>query len=251
MSDESGLQTVPSPEATLPTIQEQTPSIEAFQKALRATAQDRRRKKTAKSRVKKREGSDGKFFSYVDRPDYQIWLDDTFPGWSHEVPAKFWTDYITAEDGKTVPALFNCHVHIKIVESNGFTRHMTGIGSCTVSAKEYAKGNTFSLAKKYEIALTNAMKCACNWLGAFFDLRADEEERERNSQEPTPAQIARYNALRMEVPVEMVSAVDNVWKTQNATSADQFLNGLEKKLRNLSAPASQTVPTQGEASNVR
>lgn len=216
-------------------------AIKNFLEQTRQVQSDRRKKKTPKSRIKRRKGGKDEngnevFFSYVDRPDYQIWLDENFPGWTEEDRAQFWETRITNADGQQATILFHSSVFLKVIEATGIQRRVTGVGSCSVSAKEMDRANASLLQKKYGIAKTNAMKEACNWLGAFFDLRADEEERDEAAKGPIEIQMKRYAGLisrlvHLNVPEEGLTATDKAWATQTFRSADKFLDGLEKKVK--------------------
>ncbi len=203
---------------------------------IRAAASTRRRDKTPPSKVKQREGANGKMLSYVDRPDYQIWLDNKFPGWTTE-NERFWTEHSTHE-GQENPILF-CASFVLVVIDEGIKRRIPCVGSMHVSTKELTRESSSLLANKYTTAVTNAYKLGCNWLGAFFDLRADDEEREKAAQPATKEQLDRFTALLVKVPVEHKNNVTSKWNKMNASNADVFLNGLEDRLSKLEQDTAQ------------
>lgn len=188
----------------------------------------RRRSKTSKSKIKQREGGGGKTFRYVDRPDYQIWLNEHFPGWSCE-DMKFWTER-AKYDNQDVPVLF-CVSFTLVVTELGERRRIPAIGTAPVSEKELGKSNTQLFKNKYTTALTEAFKTACNWLDAFFDLRADEDAREAASQPPSDSEQKEFDETLKKIPDEHHAVVNDLWKKQNATSARKFLDELKIKVR--------------------
>jgi hypothetical protein len=206
--------------------------VQDMQKKLADSAKTRRRRHTPKSDRKTREGGDGKSYTYAARPAYQIWLDDTFPGWSVS-DEKYWADMGTMADdsGKvqTLPILFSCSLKLHVIDT-GIKRVLPGVGSAPVHAKEMKRGTTHLFKEKYRIAQTEAIKTACSWFGAFFDLRDDEEARERANMPPTPEQTERFNLLLLRTPVTARTKTNELWSQQNAHSADTFLNGMELKV---------------------
>jgi hypothetical protein len=208
---------------------------------LKKSAETRRRKRTPDSKKRNREGGEGKTFTYVDRPDYQIWLDENFPGWTIE-EFKCWTE--RAKNSNTVlvdgtpttsiqdsPILFCVSFMLIVIEQGMAKRRVPCIGSTPVSDKELSKSSSYGLRLKYKIAMTEAYKTGCEWLGAFFDLRADDEARAEASKPPTKEQFDKFISLLDQVPVEHKDRVTKSWKTQNSTSAAPFLIGLEKKVK--------------------
>lgn len=202
--------------------------FQAVAEILRKEAEKRRRKRTPKSLRKRLDVGGGKTVDIIDRPEYQRFLDESFPGWSTE-DCILWADKATGEGGKEFPILFNCKVVIMVMD-NGVKRKIVGVGSAPVSTKEL-RDNTALLRFKYSIAYTNAMKSACNWLGAFFDLRADDEERSNHLSPPSEEQEKKYQSLIGKVSESVRPAVDERWAKQNKASADKFLEELESKLR--------------------
>lgn len=222
----------------LPTTSETPVSIsnfEALATKLKNAAESRRRKKTHKNIRKPRtvgfdpKTGEEKVVDTVDRPEYQRWLDDNFPGWSITT-CNFATDKLA----NGLPIAFHCDVLIRIID-NGVVRFLPGTGTCTVSSKEvaYKEGgewNTQKLQQKRNIALTNAVKVACGWGGAFFDLRVDEEARERGMTPPTDDHQKEFEKLMVLVPQEFQENLRLKWKTQNIDSAPLFLSKMRKKL---------------------
>lgn len=208
------------------------------QELLRLDAMKRRRTKTAKGIKKSREGGEGKKYTYVDRPEYQKWLDENFPGWSIvSGTRREWTeraesttvDSAGVRSTNSAPILFNVSFDLQVIEKSGIKRIIPCIGSAPVSQKEY-RGNTTLLTHKYDTAYTNAYKHGCGWLGAFFDIRQDEEAVERSLQEPSETQKTEFDTLLKKVPIEHQSVTKQAWETQNLTSAPAFLKSLKDKL---------------------
>jgi len=204
--------------------------IQKFLDVLRKNAKNRRRRKTPSSKIKTIKMQD-KTLKYVDRPNYQIYLDENFPGWSIE-DLKCWTEYSdvsNTEGHQKLPVLFNVSLTLVIIEE-GMKRRIPGIGSSAVSSKEF-RNNTQLLKYKFTIAYTEAIKNAISWTGGFFDLRIDEEEEERKSLEPTPEQCKEFQELLEMVPSEAKDSTMKAWLTQNQASADIFLQKLKNKLK--------------------
>ena len=200
----------------------------SFCESLRSDAKQRRRKKTPKGITKKREIGGGKSISYVDRPEYQKWLDENFPGWSVELVGQPFATLASFE-GKYIPVSFSVAVHLIVIEK-GLKRTIPGIGSATISSKEVNRDNTQLLKLKFTIALTDAIKVACGWLGAFYDLRVDEEARERATTPPNEEQTAKFNALLRRVPENGRDATKAAFVTQNQDTVIEFLEALERKI---------------------
>lgn len=232
MADESVTSLVTQSKETGIVKPGELPAIDRFrevQELLRKSAEERRRKKTPKSLRKPRvigkdDSGNDKTVDTVDRPAYQRWLDDTFPGWS--IPTCNYSTLIST-DGK--PLLFNCDLMLEVVD-NGIKRSLPGTGSAAVSEKELSKGNTSLFIFKRTIAQTNAIKNACGWLGAFFDLRVDEEARERASMSPTDAAKTEYADLIKEIPDGYRDGINAKWAQQNVDSAPDFLKKLREKI---------------------
>ncbi len=204
--------------------------IKKFLDVLRENAKNRRRRKTPPSKIKTIKMQD-KTLKYVDRPNYQIYLDENFPGWSIK-DMRCWAEYSevsNSEGYQKLPILFNASLTLVIIEE-GMKRTIPGVGSVTVSAKEF-RNNTQLLKHKFTIAYTEAIKNAISWTGGFFDLRIEEEEEERKSLEPTPEQCKEFQELLETVPDEAKDSAMKAWSTQNQASADIFLQKLKNKLK--------------------
>lgn len=236
---EVGSGAVPAPaDSLLPAMITDVASIQGYIKAseefkalLSENAKKRRKRKTPQALKKSREGGQGKTFTYVDRPQYQIWLDENFPGWS-VTDYKAWTEraeYSTASDSQNTPVLFCVSLTLNVYDI-GLRRAIPCIGTAAVSSKELSRDNSQLLKEKYKAALTEALKTGCGWLGAFFDLRANDDERENAYKEVTKEQAARWDELRKRVPVSGLSSTEEKWKTQNGATADEFLANLARKL---------------------
>jgi len=195
---------------------------------IKKSAQQRRRERTPKAKIKSRSGGGEKTFKYVDRADYQIWLDDHFPGWTVE-EYEVWTEKaITAT--QTVPILFCAKFMLVIIESGLTKRRIPCVGTASVAESEMSRTSAQLLKQKYNSATTEAYKMGCNWLGAFFDLRADDEGREKASRSANDEQFARFKVLLDRVPTQHKAAVTKSWNEMVESTADEFLNGLEEKL---------------------
>lgn len=209
-------------------LAERMQAIKEIQDLLRTSSERRRRKKTPKGLRKSREIGGGKSIDYVDRAEYQRWLNEHFPGW-YITDEKYWTD-TTVVNGRTIPLLFNCSLTLHIVDE-GLPRTIPGVGSMHVSESEITRNNTTLLAHKYGVAQTNAIKVACGWLDAFFDLRADDESRSEILTPPTDEQEAKFKELLLLVPDIAKDETKRRWGTQNKTSAKGFLEVMESKLK--------------------
>jgi len=219
---------------------------------IKKSASQRRGKRTAPSKVKTRSGGGDKSFKYVDRADYQIWLDDNFPGWTIE-EYKVWTERsvtsssttssiqnldktittLTKSQAQDIPMLFCVSFMLVVIESGMAKRRIPCIGTASVAEKELGRDNAQLLKQKYNSATTEAYKMGCNWLGAFFDLRADVEEREKAASPATPEQFAKFTELLNKVPVAYKDETTKAWNKMNASTADTFIKGLEDKLNKL------------------
>ena len=210
--------------------------LEYIRKVTQEVAQKRRRKKTPKSFIKMRPVSDAKEVPVVERAHYQKWLDDNFPGWSTD-NFRAWETMATLSnsDGTTqqTPILFNVAFSLHVVESTGIKRVIPCIGTAPVSRKELSRETSQLLSQKYNIAMTAAFKSGCSWLGAFFDLRIDEEMAEQMSQPTNDSQNKHFKELLQDVPEEYRLDVENQWKTQNLYSAEGYLSALKQKIDNL------------------
>lgn len=198
-------------------------SIERFNEALRyiaAEAKSRRRRKTPAAIRKQRAGRGGKTLTYVERPHYQVWLDDNLPGWSVR-KLQCWVDKLHT-NGSEIPILFSCAVELSWVDATGLRQSRVGVGSVGVSASELDKNNSSLLDQKYTIALTNAIKSAASWAGAFFDLRLEEEEFEP----PTAEQVQKFNEIFAAIPASMKPQVEKLWKQQTKSTAQKFIENL-------------------------
>lgn len=228
MSDQKAIVKATGTDVTVPEI---TPeSISAFQLAqelLIKSAKSRRTKKThraiRKPRVvgKNEDGSD-RVVDTVDRPEFQKWWDDTFPGWNISV-----CNYSTllTPDGK--PFMFNCDLMVDVFDVGGIKRSIPGTGSASVSVKELDRSSAQLLTNKRTIAKTAAMKDAAGWLGAFFDLRVDEESRERSMMPPDERHQKQFNELIAEIPEGFRGKIETDWKLQNIDTAQKYLDGME------------------------
>ena len=196
---------------------------------IKKSAQTRRRQRTPQSKIKSRSGGGDKSFKYVDRADYQIWLDDTFPGWTIE-DYKTWTEKVITPT-QTVPILFCASFMLVVIDSGMAKRRIPCVGTASVAEKELGRDNTTLLKQKYNSATTECYKMGCNWLGAFFDLRADDEEREKAATPATPEQFARFKVVLDKVPSEHKDVTTKAWNKMNASTADAFIKGLEDKLK--------------------
>ena len=219
---------------------EQQQKWAAMAELIKDAAKQRRRFRTPQSKIKKREGGEGKVFSYVDRPDYQIWLDDNFPGWSTE-DFKCWTEHasfsssqsqpppisINTTSSQTVPMLFCVSFNLIVVDSGMAKRKIPCIGTAPISDKELSKGNSYGLREKYKTALTEAYKTGCSWLGAFFDLRADDEGRENAASPITKVQGEKFVKLLSDIKPENKNKWVDAWEKQNKVSAEKFLKDME------------------------
>lgn len=233
MPEETSL--VPASETGLASTEEiGTPeSIASFtqvQKMLAEAAKKRRTRKThralKKPRVvgKNQDGSD-RYVDTIDRPEFQKWWDDNFPGWSI-TECKYST--MIGADGK--PLLFHCDLMVEVRDACGARRTIPGTGSAPVSAKEVDRTNTQLLTNKRTIAKTNAMKDAAGWLGAFFDLRVDEEARERSMMPPEPEHKKKFAELIAEIPEGFRANLITKWELQNIDSAQKFIDELQSAL---------------------
>jgi hypothetical protein len=202
---------------------------------IKAASRQRRRDRTPKSKIKSKPGGEGKSYPYVDRPDYQIWLDDHFPGWSTE-GFRCWTDSASKTDSaaagitpasQTVPVLFNVSFTLVVVDSGFAKRHIPCVGSAPVSIKEFRDSSTL-LKNKYNTAITEAFKVGCGWLGAFFDLRADDEAREEAASPITKAQGDKFVLLLADIKPENKNRWVDAWEKQNKISAEKFLKDMEE-----------------------
>lgn len=198
---------------------------------IKKSASQRRGKRTAPSKVKTRSGGGDKSFKYVDRADYQIWLDDNFPGWTIE-EFECWTEK-SVTSTQTLPILFCVKFMLVVIESGMAKRRIPCIGTASVAEKELGRDNAQLLKQKYNSATAEAYKMGCNWLGAFFDLRADVEEREKAASPATPEQFAKFTELLNKVPVAYKDETTKAWNKMNASTADTFIKGLEYKLNKL------------------
>lgn len=208
---------------------------------LKKSAKTRRAKKTPKRIVKKREGGSDEsgrkiYFDYVDRPEYQRFLDEEFPGWSAEIQSA-WTEKATLTEqsgySQEYPITFNISVLLKVID-NGIVRHISGIGTATVSSKEIRRENSSMLKQKFNSAYTEAIKSAANWLGAFYDLRADENERSSSWEQPGTNEIEEFNKLCDKV-IEGSSSLDE--ETREKTI--QVVNSWKKTFSSLSLKESK------------
>jgi hypothetical protein len=205
--------------------------MEKIRSLLVDSAKKRRKRKTPNALKKTREGGQGKVFTYVDRPQYQIWLDENFPGWTTS-DLKHWTEraeFATGDNSQNTPVLFCVSFTLRVSE-HGVRRDIPCIGTAAVSSKELSRDNAQLLKEKYKAALTEAYKTGCGWLGAFFDLRADDDERENAYKEVTNEQVARYDALKKRIPLDAIPQVEAMWRKQNGVSADEFLFNLTRKV---------------------
>jgi hypothetical protein len=198
---------------------------------IKKSAQTRRRQRTPQSKIKSRSGGGDKSFKYVDRADYQIWLDDTFPGWTIE-EFECWTEK-SITSAQTIPMLFCVKFMLCVVDSGMAKRRIPCIGTASVAEKELGRDNATLLKQKYNSAFTEGIKMGCNWMGAFFDLRADDEEREKAASPATPEQFAKFTALLNQVPVAYKDETTKAWNKMNASTADAFIKGLQDKLNKL------------------
>jgi len=200
--------------------------MEEARKFFADIAKERRRKKTPKGIRKSREIGGGKTIQYVDRPEYQKWLDDNFPGWS-VIVNNIWTDSASFA-GKSFPITYNVSIQL-MVNDHGIMRQVAGVGTATVSVKEIERDNTALMKMKYSIALTDAIKTGCNWLGAFFDLRVDEEARERESAPTSDAQNKQFEEIIKDIPENHREVTKGIWAKQTLASGDKFLYDLKQK----------------------
>ena len=230
---ETGLQQASPQEITL-----HDDKFSKIQAELKQLASDRKKAETPSQLVKLRDVGGGKVARYVDRPVYQDALDREFPGWSIIGEPKYWTEYgeFTVVDQTTklpmsqkIPVLFNCSIILQVVEKTGTIRRVSGIGSCPVAQSEMSRANTQLLSQKYTIALTDAIKTACNWLGLFFDLRADAQLLEDSYTKPTPQQEEAFNELMEGVPEQTKAVLAKKWLTQNGATAEDFLREIRLK----------------------
>lgn len=226
---------MPEELAVVPT-QEETVVIAKKLEELKDNVKRRRKAKTPKAIRKKREGGTDRDgtpvqFEYVDRGNYQIWLDTEFPNWRVE-DVKCWTTDST-ENGITQPIGFNVSLTLIVIDKSGIPIKRFGIGTATVSHKELSRSNSQLLKYKYSSALTDAIKCAAGWNGAFFDLRMDEEKQEAMMVPPTTQQIERFNKLLDRVPPLHRAKTLELWSKQNATSAEEYIKNLEGSLAKL------------------
>jgi hypothetical protein len=198
---------------------------------IKKSAQTRRRQRTPQSKIKSRSGGGDKSFKYVDRADYQIWLDDNFPGWTIE-EYEVWTEKVVTQT-QTVPILYCAKFMLVIIESGLTKRRIPCVGTASVAEKELNRDSAQLLKQKYNSATTEAYKMGCNWLGAFFDLRADDEEREKAASPATPEQFAKFTILLDKVPVTYKDETTKAWNKMNASTADAFIKGLQDKLNKL------------------
>jgi hypothetical protein len=199
--------------------------------AIKKASEARRRQRTPQSKIKTRSGGGDKSFSYVDRADYQIWLDEKFPGWSIE-EFEVWTEKSTTPS-QTNPILFCAKFMLVIIDSGLAKRRIPCVGTASVALKELERDNAQLLKQKFNMATTEAYKMGCNWLGAFFDLRADDEERAKAARPATDAQLKRFTDLLAEVPVEHKDTTTKAWNKMNESTADKFLDGLQEKVNKL------------------
>lgn len=195
---------------------------------IKKTAQQRRRERTPKAKIKSRSGGGEKTYKYVDRADYQIWLDDHFPGWTVE-EYKTWTVNITTPT-QTAPALFCASFMLVVIESGLTKRRIPCVGAAATSSSELSRDNATLLKQKLNSATTECYKMGCNWLGAFFDLRADDEGREKAARPANDEQFAKFKVLLDKVPSQHKGAVTKSWNEMVESTADEFLKGLEEKL---------------------
>jgi hypothetical protein len=198
---------------------------------IKKSAQTRRRQRTPQSKIKSRSGGGDKTFQYVDRADYQIWLDDNFPGWTIE-EYEVWTEKAITPSG-TIPTLFCAKFMLVIIESGLTKRRIPCVGTASVAQKELERDSAQLLKQKFNSATTEAYKMGCNWLGAFFDLRADDEGREKATRPATQEQLTRFTNILEKIPSEHKAATTKSWNTMNESTADKFLDGLQKKVDDL------------------
>jgi hypothetical protein len=210
---------------------EQTKRWAEMAEIIKKSAQSRRRQRTPQSKIKSRSGGGDKSFRYVDRADYQIWLDDNFPGWTIE-EYKVWTEKLVMP-AQTVPILYCASFMLVVIESGLTKRRIPCVGTASVAQKELERDSAQLLKQKYNSATTEAYKMACNWLGAFFDLRADDEGREKASRPSSPEQFEKFKVLLKLVPTEHKDATTKAWNTMNESTADEFIKELQKKIDKL------------------
>ena len=214
---------------------------------IKKSARTRRRQRTPQSKIKFRPGGGDKFFKYVDRADYQIWLDNTFPGWTIE-EFECWTEK-SITSTQTFPMLFCVKFMLCVLDSGIAKRRIPCIGTASVAEKELGRDNAALLKQKYSSAFTEGMKMGCNWLGAFFDLRADDEEREKAALPVTGEQFAKFTELLGRVPVSYKDETTKAWNTMNASTADAFIKGLQQKVAQLQNQDSELNTIANEINN--
>jgi len=205
---------------------------EELAKIIKANAQNRRRQRTPQSKIKSRSGGGEKTYKYVDRADYQIWLDDNFPGWTIE-DYKVWTEK-SITPAQTVPILFCASFMLVVIDGGLAKRRIPCVGTASVSEKELGRDNATLLKQKFNSATTECYKMGCNWLGAFFDLRADDEEREKASKPPTDEQFEKFKLVLSKIPMEYKDETTKAWKKITSATADAFIKILEDKVNKLS-----------------
>lgn len=218
----------------------QTPAeLQPILSLLKDEASKRRRKKTPKTIRKKLDVGSGRQVDIVDRAEYQRFLDDSFPGWS-VTDVKFWTESVTTKDG-TFPMLFNCSLTLAVLEGAGVVRKVVGVGSAPVNKSEVTRDTTTLLRHKYSTAYTNAMKTACGWLGAFFDLRADDEEREAAQLPPSEEQDKEYASLLKQFDPAHHAVIDRGWSQQTRKSAVTYLQQMREKIESMNKLKEETA----------
>jgi len=214
--------------------QEFQDNLSKLRAALSDDARKRRRRKTPKSHIKMKPVGGGKDAPTVERALYQQWLDDNFPGWSIS-ELKTWETLatISLSEGttQTTATLFHASFLLHVIEASGIKRTIPCVGSAPVALKELSRETSQLLSHKYVVALTNAFKTGCGWLGAFFDLRIDEEARELAALPPTEEQERKFKELIIQIPKDFQSTVREQWATQNSTSAIKYVEGLEVKVK--------------------
>jgi hypothetical protein len=208
---------------------------------IKRSAETRRRQRTSpsKQKVKKDKNGNvlkdnsGKPIVYVDRPDYQIWLDNNFPGWTTEDFHKPWIEKVRSKEGDEVPFLFCIAFTLVVIDSGMAKRRIPCVGCAPVAQSELDRTNSTLMVNKFPTALSNAYKQGCNWLDAFFDLRADDEERENSSKPASDEQLKRFTDLLTKIPSTYKDETTKAWNKMTRTSADKFLDGLQEKIDNL------------------
>lgn len=226
------------------------PHFAEIQTELARLASDRKKVETPKELIKTREVGGGKMARYVDRPVYQEALDREFPGWSIIGEPKYWCEYgeytVINEETKLpmsqkVPVVFNCSIILQVVEKTGTIRRVSGIGTATVAQAEMSRSSTQLLGQKYTIALTDAIKTACNWLGLFFDLRGDQEAIEESYLPASDEQTKLFEDLISDVPPETRDKLRKQWVGQNRRSAENLINNIIKRKQEVASKKAQEV----------